>query len=95
MDKLAAGLAGTAGRETQVRTEMHCLESAVKDLHNVISDLFSKLESVTVPATPKTETGDKVVRQVLVPLAEDIWRQAALVGASADTLRELMQRLEI
>lgn len=88
-------VAETAQREPEIVSEMQRQKGAIADLHDTISGLQARLESVLVSAPPTAEGINKVLKPVQTALGSQIGDNTQGVREAAHRLRDIVQRLEV
>jgi len=87
--------ASSAKREKQILSEMDSLESAIADLNSVMGEAQNRLDSVLRPVEDQPEKPTNSVEKNLVPFAENLRSFRYRVVNQSNSLRNMLDRLEL
>lgn len=86
----------SAAKEPQVPAACQKLESAIKQLQDIISDMETRLGAVLRASDePRDAKALLEERPEMVPLAEDLLRKVGHIDNTTEALRGLLRRLEL
>ncbi len=82
-------------REPQVETEVRKLDKRVASVEELAGTLVQRLESIARPYCPNSDGSKAEDRPQLVGLADRLFDIDRRTGAIADSLRNLLDRIEL
>jgi hypothetical protein len=86
---------GNIVRDTQVQEELKRLLMRAESMQKSLSNLEDRLQSVLTVSSPRAETADKSVSEVLVPLAQQIRNARLCFDAIMSHVESIADRLEV